>query len=1164
MKPIKLKIKGLNSFIEEQAIDFEKLTDRGLFGIFGPTGSGKSTVLDGITLALYGKVARESTNYINSNCESTSVSFEFQVSGVENKKYLVQREFKTDKSTGNPRSGKCKVVDITLDEHIVIADSVSDVTTACREIIGLNFEDFTRTVVLPQGKFSEFLKLKGLDRNKMLERLFNLQQYGDDLVRKLSREINKEKTENSVLIGELKGYENINEESQKQKEDEFNEVSKRLEDSTLEFKNLEKEYLEKREVWKLQLELKDYNNREQLLKLEEPNIMLDKEKIKYAEAAEKVRPYIVSYEKIIEDIKLSEEQLEKLRENLGISKLNKEKAEEEYKLSRHRKDNELPNLKLKEQKVKDALEEKKVVENLNIEIIDLQNSITSLTDNRFEKDKLIKKLEAKIEDIIFVIKGSEEKVENLKIDNSFKRKIQEGLIISEKIQDLSLIVENNKTKKESIEKEIEECNENAENLANEHNLKAKELKEKEELLEEVTKNCPGEQEDLLELQKQLSESMEKWNKYDTYLNDIEVANKYMEEFNNKAKINNNAKNNLEVVISDLKKDFKELEVENLAHKLRESLEQGEGCPVCGSINHQKENIKHIELKDSVVMEEEIMAKEKELKFIEVNITKAETNISVMKNKVSESGAGIESLGIEFKNISLESLREKFNNLQLSLKDYNNKKQSLEKEIIKLKEENNLLSENYKIQKTLITQNNKQLVELYKDFNKNIEELEHLNNKIRALTSDTGIFDFKEKNMEIAHAEKESEELGKKIKDYRNELDEDNVLIKNLENELNRIREKLATEKITLQEKEKNKLEKISSIKNKVGDIDDMFKLLLNITDNIKFIEDTFTNVEKIKEMADKKYQIFSEKFIEVSTKNNDLNNRKITEKEMLEDILKEQGFQSVEYAKKNRASKIDVDILKDKIDKYIEELTKTMGAIEEVIKKINNRQIEEAEWLNIQENIKYKENEIKEVNEVKIRLSEEARLIKEKMLELKDLLKKKAELDHKLGNLTDLEKLFKGKKFVEFVAATRLKYVSIEASKRLKDITNGNYGLEVDENGKFIIRDYKNGGVARDTSTLSGGETFLASLALALALSAEIQLKGTAPLELFFLDEGFGTLDDNLLEVVMSSLERIHNDKLKVGIISHVESLKNRVPVKLILTAAEPGRGGSKVKIERS
>ena len=180
---------------------------------------------------------------------------------------------------------------------------------------------------------------------------------------------------------------------------------------------------------------------------------------------------------------------------------------------------------------------------------------------------------------------------------------------------------------------------------------------------------------------------------------------------------------------------------------------------------------------------------------------------------------------------------------------------------------------------------------------------------------------------------------------------------------------------------------------------------------------------------------------------------------------------------------------------------------------------------------------------------------------MEGLLGKKEKLDHKLALLSDLEKLFKGKKFVEFVAAHQLKYISMEASKRLKEITNGNYGLEVDENGKFIIRDYKNGGAERDATTLSGGETFLASLALALALSAQIQLKGTAPLELFFLDEGFGTLDDNLLDVVMSSLEKIHNDKLKIGIISHVEAIKNRVPMQLVITPAEAGRGGSKVEI---
>ena len=227
----------------------------------------------------------------------------------------------------------------------------------------------------------------------------------------------------------------------------------------------------------------------------------------------------------------------------------------------------------------------------------------------------------------------------------------------------------------------------------------------------------------------------------------------------------------------------------------------------------------------------------------------------------------------------------------------------------------------------------------------------------------------------------------------------------------------------------------------------------------------------------------------------------------------------------------------------------------------NGRFLEEEKWEKIKSDKVSLEEKYKLISEDKVRIDEEIKNINTKLKEMEGLLEKKEKLDHKLALLSDLEKLFKGKKFVEFVAAHQLKYISMEASKRLKEITNGNYGLEVDENGKFIIRDYKNGGAERDATTLSGGETFLASLALALALSAQIQLKGTAPLELFFLDEGFGTLDDNLLDIVMNSLEKIHNDKLKIGIISHVESIKNRVPMQLVITPAESGRGGSKVEI---
>ena len=171
---------------------------------------------------------------------------------------------------------------------------------------------------------------------------------------------------------------------------------------------------------------------------------------------------------------------------------------------------------------------------------------------------------------------------------------------------------------------------------------------------------------------------------------------------------------------------------------------------------------------------------------------------------------------------------------------------------------------------------------------------------------------------------------------------------------------------------------------------------------------------------------------------------------------------------------------------------------------------------------------------------------------------------HKRGLIRQLEQLFKGNAFVEYVAQSRLKYIAAEASSILSSISNGNYALEVNDATEFIIRDNKNGGILRPCDTLSGGETFITSLSLALALSSVIQLNGTAPLELFFLDEGFGSLDDDLLDVVMTSLERLPNKRRSIGIITHVEAIQSRVPVKLIVTPSDISQNGSSIRLEYS
>ena len=198
-------------------------------------------------------------------------------------------------------------------------------------------------------------------------------------------------------------------------------------------------------------------------------------------------------------------------------------------------------------------------------------------------------------------------------------------------------------------------------------------------------------------------------------------------------------------------------------------------------------------------------------------------------------------------------------------------------------------------------------------------------------------------------------------------------------------------------------------------------------------------------------------------------------------------------------------------------------------------------------------------NEAAVR-EKELEQIKENIATVKELRKTQKEVQKKSDMLTELSKLTEGNRFVEYMAENQLEYIAEDASVRLKNISGGRYALELFD-GEFIIRDDFCGGIRRKPSTLSGGETFLTSFSLALALSSRIQMKNSASLNFFFLDEGFGTLDKNTIDVVMKSLERLSGGGMSVGIITHVEEVKERLPVRLVVEAAVPGEHGSRVSI---
>lgn len=1163
MRPIKLTVKGLNSFIEEQSVDFEKLTDRGLFGIFGPTGSGKSTILDGITLALYGDVSRKSSNYINTNCEKANVSFEFQISGAEIKRYIVTREFKRDKKSGNPVSGKCKMVDITNGED-VLADKVKSVTDKCKEVIGLSLEDFTRTVVLPQGKFSEFLKLEGKPRREMLERLFNLGQYGDELSGKLLREISKEKNAGNILAGQLKGYEDISEAKKIEKEESLKISIENLKNINDELKEIEKDFKEKSELWNLQLEISDYKEKESILVERGNEINLIREKIKFAESANKVNPYVIAYEDTLKNIDLTEKELSQLKDKCEELKEKKLSIELKWNNIKKIKDEKLPQYKIQEEKIKDAIEDKKALNILEEEIKKINNNISLLNKKKKENEDKLLDSEERLKKGNALLKEKEEYRDTLNINSELKQDVLQGVVITNDYNSLLKVVSDYNIKIKRLKDVVDSSLREKKVLDIELNDKENLLKSNEKALEELNKNCPGSQEELFNLQQKHLELTRKLDIFNKSKEDINKNKNLINELEREVEVKKKEFELLENEIKKISSYILEIERENLAYKLRSELKDGDICPVCGSAHHHKENIKHIEFKESIKFEEKKSLKEKCASDLDSIIKSMEAKIKVAKEKIEEEKVVIKHLGEDFNEDLVRTSQVKISELKASLDDYNVKKEELEKIIKLLSDEFNILKLKFTKLEAKISSDEKTLMQLKEEFNDNEAKFKEIENELNLLKEKTKVKDFITKNEEINKIEKEKEDIEKVIKSYRNRLEELNNNRDEAIKILNETSNELGKFNTALEEKAKVREESLVKIRSKVEDVNNIEEILKNIQNEIKSIEENYILIEKQKEKADKDYEECNLKVNGITGKCTELYKRKVNEKEKLYEVLQEENFLNINEVKENVLNKNKIEELKLEVDNYNNDLAKIKGAIESVSQKINNRKLTKEEWTEIQNKKEEKESQVKELEEVKIKLQEEVKLIKEKLLEQMDLLKEKKKLDHKLALLNDLDKLFKGKKFVEFVAATRLKYVSLEASRKLKEVTNGNYGLEVDEDGKFIIRDYKNGGAGRDASTLSGGETFLASLALALALSAEIQLKGTAPLELFFLDEGFGTLDDNLLEVVMSSLERIHNDKLKVGIISHVESIKNRVPVKLLVTPAQAGMGGSKVKIERS
>lgn len=172
---------------------------------------------------------------------------------------------------------------------------------------------------------------------------------------------------------------------------------------------------------------------------------------------------------------------------------------------------------------------------------------------------------------------------------------------------------------------------------------------------------------------------------------------------------------------------------------------------------------------------------------------------------------------------------------------------------------------------------------------------------------------------------------------------------------------------------------------------------------------------------------------------------------------------------------------------------------------------------------------------------------------------RKEEKEHRMAGLLakDLASLLRIDALPSFIREQALRRLAEDGSRRLEEISGGRYDFAVDVQD-FLIVDRWNGGDTRSVKTLSGGETFLASLALALALAEQLpSLSGHATggaLESLFIDEGFSHLDAETLDVVASALEVLGEDRRRlIGVITHVPALAERMPARITVHKSQTG-----------
>ncbi|MGZ0042200.1 AAA family ATPase [Paenibacillus ottowii] len=1128
MKPILLKLAGLQSYRESQEIRFDDLTETGLFGIFGPTGSGKSTLLDAITLAMYGKVERavNGTQGIMNHAEDTlSVAFTFELMSAQGpRRYRVERRFKRagGVSVNNTLS---RFIAYTEDGEEVLADKVQDVTRCVEEYIGLKMDDFTRAVVLPQGKFAEFLSLKGSERRQMLQRLFHLEKYGDQLAQKLSRRVKDNDIALKALEAEQQGLGDASAEALELVKQRLQEAIAHAETSRRELERVVQEAEALNKTRELVIELSQRVNELEEMARQEPGIALLERKLRQASAAETLLPALTDWKEAVADAdkrQKNAEQMAVLAASAAEAALASVQADEQ---ARQVLSAEEPKLLLRIDQLEQALQLERDTEVL-----------------RTERERLAAELahseQTLAEHAAALAKEQELQTRGLKRQQELQQELKQNEVRADERRMLQEAMQ----RLQQLETAHEQWREaEQEYLTQEKRLALAD--ERLKLMEQETQETEARRSVLAA---QAAEGIEALLALESEIT-ADVSALAAEE-------------------EQLRHELRAEELGRLAQHLATELREGEPCAVCGSLHHPAPAAIASHSADSAAPDElhRLRLGLQELRLTLRQQLHEQRSLLVQPTAtVGAAATGEPTAPLAAPTVArgVAAWAERCAALERAAAELAARAHTLPAQAQALREAD-AAGQQRRIRAAAEQEAAVTALALARSKREACTtRSEGLRAEWAAQLPDVGPDQAAERYRAMQERDRRTEELRSRLETSVTFLEEKALRVQQIQQSIIEEDKIIIARRTGLQSKDELLREKLEQLQKWVGEgraaslLEEATSRLLGLKNGAEAAARRRAEAEERKQQAVHASLIARQASDSAEERRQTAESRWgtrleassfATEAEVVECCLGPEEAARYEH-------EVSVHREREK------ELTSRLKHVEE---QLNGATVTEEQWEATTARLRDCRASDEEALQNRAKAERDLEDLQRRHVRWMELESNRIHLRSEAEKMSKLQSVFRGNAFVEYIAEEQLMQVSQSASRRLRFLTKQRYALEVDSSGGFVISDDANGGVKRPVSTLSGGETFLTSLSLALALSAQIQLRGQYPLQFFFLDEGFGTLDPELLDTVITSLEKLHHDQLSVGVISHVPELRARLPRKLVVLPAEQAGGGSRVVME--